>query len=283
MRAALIVNGKAGTISGLADPRHDLETALKGAGFSMVPMPEGEASLDAQWQAAAATGVGMFFVAGGDGTLRDAAVRLWRTGATLAVLPGGTMNRLCGRLGLPNDPIVAALRYRNSHTGYLDIATVNGEVFLYQSIVGAPTRLMRFREMQRGTGLKGWYRLLRAGLRELARPSSRALALRVGPGPRKRGHAAVITLPWDDRAAGLEVHLARPPGTVARLRQALGWLRGNLGADPDIVTHDGVALALHGPPGFLRVSLDGEQQLQASPLRLRLHRAALRVLLPQPE
>ena len=283
MRAALIVNGKAGTLSSLADPRGDLEAALAKAGFEVAPMPAGKACLDAQWQAAMATDADLFFVAGGDGTLRDAAARLWRSGKTLAVLPGGTMNRLCGRLGLPDDPIAAALRYQNGQEGLLDLATANGEIFLYQSIVGAPTRLMRFREMQRGSGLQGWYRLLRAALRELARPSSRVLAMRMGPGRRKSGHAAVITLPPPQSSAGLEVHLARPSGMIARIRQAMRWFRGNLGSDVEIATHEGVAMALHGPPGFLRMSLDGEQQLSMAPVRLRLHRAALRILLPQPE
>ncbi len=283
MRAALIVNGKAGTLSSLADPRSDLEAALASAGFDLVRMPRGETCLEAQWEAAVEANVQLFFVAGGDGTLRDAAARLWRSGAILAVLPGGTMNRLCGRLGLPNDPVEAALRYRSGQEGLLDLATASGQVFLYQCIVGAPTRLMRFREMQRGAGVKGWYRLLRAALREVARPASRSLAMRIGPGKRKRGHAAVITMPVADTGAGLEINLARPPGMVARLRQAVRWFRGNLAADTDIITHERAALALHGPPGFLRMSLDGEQQLSSSPLRLRLHRSALRVLLPRAE
>lgn len=281
MRAALIVNGKAGNLSGLADPAAALQAALHEAGFKLVTEPNAELTLDAQWVQALESAAEVVFVAGGDGTLRDAASRLMGAGRLFAPLPGGTMNRVCQRLGLPADPVAAARSYRPGKRTAFDIATANGEVFLYQSLVGRPTRLIRFREMQRGSGLGGWWPLLKALLRTLARPAPRALRVRVGPRRSIRGHAAIITLPKPGQGDdGLSLFLVRPGGIFARLRQSVRWFRGRLADDPDVAARQGTRLAVHGGTPFLRLSLDGEARVLPSPVRFRLHRGALNLLTP---
>lgn len=281
MRAALIVNAQAGALSGLGDPRAALTSALRGAGFLLSDgMAEG-APIEEQWHAVEACDAEVVFVAGGDGTLRSAAARLLDRRRALAPLPGGTMNRVCARLGLPNDPLAAAAAYRPDIFTTLDVATANGEVFLYQSIVGQPSRLMRFREMQRGGGLRGWWPVLRAAGREMLRPPGQGLALRTGPRGRAQGHAAVVTLPTPGSDPGLLVlDLARPAGPVARLRQAVRWMRGGLSQDAEVRTFFGTRLVIHGPTPWLRLSLDGEMHLVPGPLRFRLHPGALRLLPP---
>ncbi|WP_421993724.1 diacylglycerol/lipid kinase family protein [Roseococcus sp.] len=280
MKAALVINDRARALSELGAPRAMLEQALHEAGFPIVAIPAG-ATLDEQWAVVDASEAEVVFVAGGDGTLRDGAERLLGTDRILAPLPGGTMNRVCARLGLAGDPVLAARGYRPGPTVALDVATANGQVFLYQSVVGAPTRLMRFRERQRGGGRRGWLPLVRAVLRALFRPTARGLAVRLGPGRRARGHAAVITTPAPSSKAGLALALARPHGPRARLRQAWRWFRGRLAEDPDIAAREGEHLAVHGIAPWLRLSLDGETRICSSPIRFRLHRGALRVLAPQ--
>lgn len=280
MKAALVVNARAGSLAGLTEPRAALEAALREAGFDLVATAKADDALEAQWAAVAASPAEIVFIAGGDGTLRDGAERLIGTGRIFAPLPGGTMNRVCGRLGLCDDPVDAARGYRPGPAVALDVATANGQIFLYQSVVGAPTRLMRFREMQRGSGTRGWLPLVRAVLRELFRPSSRGLAVRLGPGRRARGHAAVVTMPEPGRRAGLALALARPRGPRGRLRQAWRWFRGRLAEDPDVAAREGERLAVHGSARWLRLSLDGETRISPSPVRFRLHRGALRVLCP---
>lgn len=166
MRAALIVNPQAGNLAGLAEPRAALSSALRASGFLVDAAVAESASFDQQWTAVEACDAEVVFVAGGDGTLRSAAARLPDRRRAFAPLPGGTMNRVCARRGLPNDPLAAAASFRPDAFTDLDVATANGEVFLYQSILGKPSRLMRFREMQRGTGLRGWWPMLRAAGRE---------------------------------------------------------------------------------------------------------------------
>jgi diacylglycerol kinase family enzyme len=279
MKAALVVNDRAGSLAGLAAPRAALEAALREAGFEIVAVVD-NAPLDEQWAAVADSPAEIVFVAGGDGTLRDGAERLIGTDRVFAPLPGGTMNRVCTRLGLVDDPVRAARDYRPGPSVALDVATANGQIFLYQSVVGAPTRLMRFREMQRGGGSRGWLPLARAVLRELFRPSSRALAIRLGPGHHARGHAAIVTMPEPASQGGLMLVLARPQGPRGRIRQAWLWFRGRLSEHPDVAAREGDRLAVHGRVPWLRLSLDGETRISTSPVRFRLHRAALRVLAP---
>jgi diacylglycerol kinase family enzyme len=278
MRAALIVNPGAGALAGLEAPRAALLDVLRDAGFLFGQDLAEDASLDAQWQNVDACDAEVVFVAGGDGTLRGAAARLLGCRRALAPLPGGTMNRVCARLGLPKDPMVAAAAYRPDFFTTLDVASANGEVFLYQSIVGQPSRLMRFREMQRGAGLTGWAPVLRAALRGMLRPPGQGLALRTGPRGRAQGHAAVVTLPAPGDPALLVLDLARPAGPAARLRQAIRWLRGGLSGDAEVRTFLGRRLVVHGPTPWLRLSLDGEMHLVPGPVRFRLHPGALRLL-----
>jgi len=280
MRAALIVNQQAGSLAGLFEPRAALVSALRSSGFILCGEVGEGISLDEQWEVAAASGAEVVFVAGGDGTLRSAAARLLGSERAMAPLPGGTMNRVCTRLGLPADPVLAAAAYRPAEFTLLDVATANGELFLYQSIIGSPSRLMRFREMQRGAGLRGWWPVMRAGMRELLRPTSRGVAIRSGRRPRSRGHAAVVTLPAPGEPPLLVVDLARPGGFVARLRQAIRWLRGGLSGDAEVKTILGSRLVIHGRTPWLRLSLDGEMHLVPGPVRYRLHPRKLRLLAP---
>ena len=279
MKAALIVNDRAGSLSGIAEPRAALSAALRSGGFVLCDAPGEGVALDQQWAAVEGCGAEVVFVAGGDGTLRDAAARLLDGPRAFAPLPGGTMNRVCARLGLPEDALAAAAAYRPGRFGTLDVATANGEVFLYESIVGAPSRLMRFREMQRGGGMRGWWPVLRVAMRELARPTSRRLAIRTGVRRRSTGHAVVVTVPGPGEPALLALHLARPAGFVARLRQAFRWFRGGLGDDAGVKSISGARLVVHGRTPWLRLSLDGEMHLIPGPVRFRIRPRALRVLM----
>lgn len=278
--ACLIVNPLAGNLSAMDAPGPQLAATLRAAGFQVAD-PDTGADLDAQW--ARAEGARIVFVAGGDGTLRDAAARLRGTGRYLAPLPGGTLNRLCARLDLPNDPVAAAALYAAAAPGLIDAATANGEVFLYQLIIGRATRLMRFREMQRGGGAGGWWPLVQALFRALTRPFPRELWVRIGPGARQTGQAVVITLPEPNRPTGLLLHVARPAGAIARLRQTWRWFRGKLGQDAEVAEREVARVAVHGRQDGVRMSLDGEMRLARTPVRVNLHKRALAVLVVPPQ
>lgn len=276
MNAALLLNPKAGRLARMDAPREAIEAAMRGAGFT--PLPVGEGSLDQQWEAALSAGAEAVFVAGGDGTLRAFAQRLLEAGLPFAPLPGGTMNRVCARLGLPEDPAEAAGCYRPGQGDGLDVGFLNGEPLLYQSLVGRPARMLRFREMQREGG--SWWPLLKAALRVLFRAPWRDVTVPVGDHSRATGLAAVVTLPAPGEAPALTLQLVRALGPLARLRQAWAWFRGRLGEDEGVLTLHARRFVVHGRSRLMRVSLDGEMRTMAPPLRYRLKPGAL-LLLPR--
>lgn len=273
------MNRRAGSLAAMPRPRAVLAAALADAGFHFAQDLPDNASLEEQWRAAHAAP--LVFVAGGDGTLRNAAARLAGTGRILAPIPAGTMNRFAARLGLPPDPLAAIAAYRTATAQPLAIAEVNGEPFLYQCVVGRITWLMRLRERQRGSGWRGWWRLLRAVLREALHPHlPRILAVRVGR--RARAHTVVVTAPAPAEPPLLCLKVAPRRAPRVLLRQAWRWFRGRLAEDPDILVRRAPRLAVTAAAGTLRLSLDGEARRARPPLRFRLRPAALRVLVPRP-
>lgn len=89
---------------------------------------------------AAAEGVEVVVVLGGDGTLNEAANGLAGTDCALAPLPGGSTNVFARTLGLPNDPIeatgalLAALERGSIRP--VGLGSVNGRYFLFHVGMG---------------------------------------------------------------------------------------------------------------------------------------------------
>jgi diacylglycerol kinase family enzyme len=279
--AVLVVNPRAGSLAAMPQPRATLEAAMALAGFSIAaPMPE-DTPLELQWRIALDSAAPLVFVAGGDGTLRDAAIRLRGTGRVLAPVPGGTMNRVVSRLGLPNDPVGAIAAHHHSIVHDVGMAEVNGEAFLHQCVVGRVTWLMRLREHGRGGGWRGWLRLLRGVLREALRPIlARRLTVRLGPHRRTRAHTVVVTAPVRGEPPFLFLKVAPRLDPLVRMRQAWRWFRGRLGDDPDILVRRTTRFVLFASGGSVRLSVDGESRRATSPLRFRLVANQLRIYAP---
>ncbi|HET6665535.1 MAG TPA: diacylglycerol kinase family protein, partial [Acidimicrobiales bacterium] len=107
-------------------------------------------------QGAAADGVDVVVVLGGDGTLNEAANGLARTACALAPLPGGSTNVFARTIGLPNDPIEAtgvlldALARRSIRR--VGLGSVNGRYFLFHTGVGFDAAVVE--QVERRAGLK---------------------------------------------------------------------------------------------------------------------------------
>ena len=91
-------------------------------------------------QGAAADGVDVVVVLGGDGTLNEAANGLAGTATAMAALPGGSTNVFARTLGLPDDAIEAtavlleALAHRSVRR--VGLGLVNGRYFLFHAGLG---------------------------------------------------------------------------------------------------------------------------------------------------
>jgi diacylglycerol kinase family enzyme len=91
-------------------------------------------------QGAAADGIDVVVVLGGDGTLNEAANGLAGTGTALGVLPGGSTNVFARSIGIANDPIQAttqlldALHQRSLRR--IGLGSVNDRYFLFHVGMG---------------------------------------------------------------------------------------------------------------------------------------------------
>jgi diacylglycerol kinase family enzyme len=84
-------------------------------------------------------------VAGGDGTVRSAAIAALRHGVPLLVVPAGTLNHFARDLGLGTlDDAVAALQ--GGRVARLDVGSVEGDPFLNTFSIGAYVDLVDSRE-----------------------------------------------------------------------------------------------------------------------------------------
>ncbi len=108
----------------------EVETELRrlGADFTTVQTLDAGHAHDL---AAEAGGEGTRVVAvGGDGMLRPLAAALRHTDGSLAVIPAGRGNDFARVVGIPEDPVAAARMAVDGRERMIDVAEVDGEVFL---------------------------------------------------------------------------------------------------------------------------------------------------------
>jgi len=110
-------------------------------------------------QGAAADGVDVVVVLGGDGTQNEGANGLAGTETALAVLPGGSTNVFARTIGLPNDPIEAtgvlldALAKKSMRK--VGLGSVNDRYFLFHTGVGFDAAVVR--QVERRDTFKRWF------------------------------------------------------------------------------------------------------------------------------
>jgi diacylglycerol kinase family enzyme len=247
---------------------------------------------------AVAAGTRRVVVAGGDGSVGAAAAELVGTGVELAVLPGGTLNHFARDLGIPTGFDEAAVVASSPNTRPADVATVNGQLFLNTSSVGAYVVFVRTRErLERRMG----YRLasLLAAARtfwglhrfevEVEVEGTRRVYLTpivfVGVGERE------LRLPLlGNRVpagrSGLHVFVVRGRTRAALFALALAAAaRGvrRVSATPhlDSFVVDRLCIKMRRPRG--NVAVDGEVVPLVSPLTYEIRRDALTVVAPAAE
>ena len=127
---------------------------------------------------ALARGERRILVAGGDGSIATAAAAMRGKACELAILPGGTLNHLAQDLGLPADLTEAAKVASGDTTRRIDVAEVNGHLFLNTSSVGAYVTYVRTREgLEPRLGY--WLASIVAGIRILFRLRSFRVSMEV--------------------------------------------------------------------------------------------------------
>ena len=119
-------------------------------------------------EAASAEGCDVVVVAGGDGTVGTAAAALAGTGRALGIIPLGTLNHFARDAGIPGDAGQAVATIVHGRRKTVDLAEVNGRIFVNNSAVGLYPDMVRFRDQtQARTGHSKRSAMLSASLRAL--------------------------------------------------------------------------------------------------------------------
>jgi diacylglycerol kinase family enzyme len=114
---------------------------------------------------AAGSSADIIVAAGGDGTISAVATEAFRSGKTLGVLPIGTLNNFSKDLSIPQDLPEAIRTIAEGESKNIDLAEVNGRLFVNNSSIGLYPRLVKKREQQQRLGYSKWRAAFWAALR----------------------------------------------------------------------------------------------------------------------
>lgn len=103
---------------------------------------------------------------GGDGTISTVAIEASAAGKTLGILPLGTLNNFSKDLGIPQNLNAAVRVIAEGEVRQIDLAEVNGRVFINNSSIGLyPKMVVRREQQQHKLGRGKWTAALWASLR----------------------------------------------------------------------------------------------------------------------
>jgi diacylglycerol kinase family enzyme len=296
VKVRVIVNRQGGTLkAGNDDGEEKLREAFAAAGVEAdIRLTEPDRLSDALAEAAKAPGLDAVVAGGGDGTLSCAAGHLAGTVRPLGIVPLGTLNHLARDAGVPAGIEEAAAVIAAGHVREIDLAEVNGRIFVNNSSVGLYPDMVRLREAEqerkgRGKSLA----MLSASLTSLLYFRRHRLWISA------EGLEAPIHTPllfvgnnrYEVSLFALGRREALDAGELclyaikARSRAGLFWagirgIFGRLDQQRDFVTLYVPELEVSSNRGQLTISADGETVRMDMPLRYRILPKALKLIVP---
>ena len=290
-----IINGSAGSTRD-DKAREELSRSLANAmpGIN-ITFAEG-ARLGELAEAAKARGCKMLIAGGGDGTVSSIAAKVAGTGIVLGVLPLGTLNHFAKDLGVSTlQDALQALTH--GVVKEVDVAEVNGRIFVNNSGLGLYPKIVLQRERLQRKGLAKWPAALWAAIRALARYRALTVRLQVEgkeQTPLRRRTPMVFVGNNQYQMEGLKagtrsrldagelcIYLPLATSRLKLLRMSVSALLGKLHRSEDFEAL--LARELHietRRQRSLHVTLDGEVTAMNSPLHYKIRSKALRVMLP---
>ncbi|MFC3125702.1 diacylglycerol/lipid kinase family protein [Pseudoroseomonas globiformis] len=293
VRVKVIINAGGGSVQG-QDRTAEIALAFAQHGIeATVSEVEGE-GLIAATRAAAEQDWDAVIAGGGDGTLGTVAGILAGTGKSFGVLPLGTRNHFARDLGVPLEVEGAVAVIAAGHIRRIDLAEVNGRVFINNSTVGLYADMVTERERQQKR--RGWRKtpaMLLASARILTRFARHRLAVRAeGWGERLKTPLVFVgnnlyetTLPHAGRRTCIDrgelcLCITRHGSRLGILRMLFRAVTGRLKQERDFEMRAVREAEIRSPRRLLRVSMDGEVVTMQAPLRYRTRPGALAVFAP---
>ncbi len=287
-RAVLILNRASGGSEG-ADPIA-LARPFAERGWRVRTRVVDPAQVDRAVAEGVAQAPDALIIGGGDGTLRTAAGRIAGTGIALGVLPLGTMNLVAKDLGLPASPGEAAQSLAGGQVSPVDVAEVNGEVYLHSALLGLAPDLAREREEVRAgeSALEG-LRAMYHGLRRTSGARRLVVGLK-GDTWETVARTWLLAITCNEVTNGLArerldagrlgVVWSTHTGRLGLAQLALGVATGAWNIDPAFRRGSSTAVRLETGARSLTLTADGELLTLDEPLHFRSRPGALRVLRP---
>jgi diacylglycerol kinase family enzyme len=299
MKAAVLLNASAGSTAASETSAlvSRVREAFERANLDAEILAIGQEGLPDAARTAAASDADVVVLGGGDGTLRTGAAALLGGQKPLGILPLGTLNHFAKDVGIPLDLDQAVGIIQGGHVEDVDVGEVNGRIFLNNSSIGLyPSAVAQREELRHRHGGGKWPAMFNACVDVFRRFPLLAVTLQV------EDRAVALTTPFvfvgnnrydmslfslgtrtSLQGGELSVYLTRNGGRMGLLRLALRALLGRLEQDRDFHSLALPEVEIRTRRRTLRVSLDGEVEWMASPMRYCIRPRALRVIVPLPD
>ncbi len=296
MKAILVLNTRAGAVARDTDAPspENLRHAFAQFGVSLAVFEVNGTGLDDAVRNAIARRPDAIFAAGGDGTISAAARQLAGSDLPLGPLPLGTLNHFVRDLGLPADWREAVRVVTTARARQVDLAEVNGHIFINNCSLGSYGEAIRRRDTlrrERGHGkwramaIASWhvFRRLRRFPFRIETPED-ATTIRspfvVVANNRYSGQVFDSSLRPQLDGGHLALYAARVQTRWSVLRLLAQGLTRKLDEAEDLDVRETSRATITAGHHTLPIACDGELVTLTPPLHFRILPGALRVLAP---
>jgi diacylglycerol kinase family enzyme len=296
MTVPVLINRGGGSTGDDAKARQRVAVALAKAGIkAKIELLDG-AQLARRAKKFVGGGAKLLIVGGGDGTISAAAGAAVGSTTTLGILPMGTLNHLARDLGISFNLDEAAAVIASGKIRRIDVAELNGQLFVNNSAIGLyPLMVVDRESQQKRLGRSKRLAMLVASARTLLRYHHHRLTLTINGNDKHVVETPLLFVGNNDYkldmpAAGrrqilddghLSVLVLRSKGRAGMIAAVLRALIGRARPD-DLERIENVeTLRVTGRRGHYSVAMDGETLKLAPPLDYRIRKRALRVMAPR--
>ncbi|HLJ46514.1 MAG TPA: diacylglycerol kinase family protein [Bryobacteraceae bacterium] len=293
MAAAVIFNPRAGLKRGRRSVA-EISFYLREAGFdhSIRIAAEG-VEITAATREALRDGHEIVVAAGGDGTVNAVAAAVAGSSATLGVLPLGTLNHFAKDLGIPTDLAAAAQTLAAQRTDRVDVAEVNGRVFVNNSSLGIYPNIVIMREKRRRLGFHKWVALGLAAMQIARRFPFVQTRIRTNGEQVTERTSFVFVGNNEYESQGLRIgqrdsldggrlclFVAAPVSRLGLMGMAIAAVLGVLDKTRSLRKFSVEEASIETRRRHIKVSTDGEVIRLRTPLHYAVRRQALKVIVP---
>ena len=294
MKPIVLLNQGGGAVAADGNMADKVQAALEAAGIHAdLELVDG-AECATRSRSIAERGDALLIVGGGDGTVSAAASGLVGTQTSLGILPLGTLNHFARDVGIPLGLDEAARLVARGRERRVDVAEMNGRIFINNSAIGLYPLMVVNRDLQRRRlGRSKRLAMLVASARTLARFDHQRLTLTVND-EKERIDTSLLFVGNNDyrldigapgRRQSLEdgrlfVLVMRKKTRHGLIAACIRALFNRSRPDDMVKIEDVERLRVGSRRSLLTVSLDGEVLRIKPPLDYRIRKKALRVIAP---